>query len=89
MDRVILLHFGGSVNEQFELVGIRFHVLTFEKPSSFNGLVARVNGVMNVGCDVHLYERYDFGGNRLTYVMLPANGLSSDIWSRIEGNTNR
>jgi hypothetical protein len=28
MDRVILLHFGGSVTEQFELVGMRHQVLT-------------------------------------------------------------
>jgi hypothetical protein len=30
MDHVILLHFGGSVSDQFELVGMRSHVLTFE-----------------------------------------------------------
>jgi hypothetical protein len=64
MDRVILLHFGGSVNKQFELVGMRLHVLTFEKPPSFNDLVARVRTVMNVGCDVRLHERYDMGGNK-------------------------
>jgi hypothetical protein len=29
MDRVILLHFGASVIEQFKLVGIRRQVLTF------------------------------------------------------------
>jgi hypothetical protein len=29
MDRVILLHFGGSVTEQVELVGMRRQVLTF------------------------------------------------------------
>jgi hypothetical protein len=52
MDRVILLHFGGSVSEQFELVGMRPHVLMFENPSSFNELVARVRTVMNVGCDM-------------------------------------
>jgi hypothetical protein len=52
MDHVILLHFGGSLNKQFELVGMRPHVLTFEKLSSFNDLVARVKTVMNVGCDV-------------------------------------
>jgi hypothetical protein len=64
LDRVILLHFGGSVNKQFELVGMRLHVLTFEKPPSFNDLVARVRTVMNVGCDVRLHERYDMGGNK-------------------------
>jgi hypothetical protein len=52
MDRVILLYFGGSVNEQFELVDMRPHVLTFEKPQSLNNLVARVRTVMNVGYDV-------------------------------------
>jgi hypothetical protein len=30
MDCVILLHFGGSVIEQFELVGMRCQVLTFQ-----------------------------------------------------------
>jgi hypothetical protein len=65
MDRVILLHFGGSVNKQFELVGMRLHVLMFEKPPSFNDLVARVRTVMNVGCDVRLHERYGMGGNKL------------------------
>jgi hypothetical protein len=50
MDRVILLHYGGSVNEQFKLVGMRPHMLTFEKLPSFNELVARVRAVMNVGC---------------------------------------
>jgi hypothetical protein len=53
MDRVILLQFGGSVNEQFELVGMRPHVLTFKNLSSFNELVARVRAVMNTGCDMH------------------------------------
>jgi hypothetical protein len=47
MDRVIFLQFGGSVNKQFELVGMRPHVLTFENPSSFNELVARVRAVIN------------------------------------------
>jgi hypothetical protein len=40
MDRVILLHFGGSVTEQFELVGMRCQVLTFQNRPSFNDLVA-------------------------------------------------
>jgi hypothetical protein len=35
MDHVILLQFVGSVNEQFELVGMRSHVLMFENPPSF------------------------------------------------------
>jgi hypothetical protein len=71
MDCVILLHFGGSVNEQFELVGMRPHVLTFGNPSSLNDLVARVRIVMNVGCDVRLHRRYYMGGNKPIYVMLP------------------
>jgi hypothetical protein len=71
MDCVILLHFNGLVSEQFELVGMRSHLLTFKKPSSFNELVARVRAVMNVGCDVFLHERYDMGGNRPIHVMLP------------------
>jgi hypothetical protein len=71
MDRVILLHFGGSVNEQFELIGMRPHVLTFEKPPSFNDLVARVRTIMNVVCDVWFHGRYDMGGNIPIYVMLP------------------
>jgi hypothetical protein len=48
MYRVILLHFGGSVSEQFELVGMRPHVLIFAKPSSFDELVARVRAIMNI-----------------------------------------
>jgi hypothetical protein len=71
MDHVILLHFGGSVKEQFELVGMRPHVLMFEKPPSFHDLVARVRTVMNAGCDVRLHGRYDMGHNRPIYVMLP------------------
>jgi hypothetical protein len=76
MDRVILLHFGGSVTLQFELVDMRPHMLTFEKPLSFNELVARVRAVMNIGCDLRLHGRYDMGrggggGNRSIYVMLP------------------
>jgi hypothetical protein len=43
MDRVILLQFGESVNEQFKLVGMRPYMLTFENPSSFNELVVRVS----------------------------------------------
>jgi hypothetical protein len=78
MDRVILSHFDGSVNEQFELVGMRPHMLTFEKPPSFNELVARVKVVMNVGCDVRLHGRYDMGGNIPIYVMLPLG--SKDEW---------
>jgi hypothetical protein len=71
MDRVILLHFGGSVNEQFELVDMRPHVLTFEKLPSLNKLVDRVRPVMNIGCDLRLYMRYDMWCNRPIYVMLP------------------
>jgi hypothetical protein len=61
MDRVILLYFSGSVSEQFKLVGMRPQILTFEKPPSFNKLVVRVRAIMNVGCDLRLYERYDMG----------------------------
>jgi hypothetical protein len=61
MDRAILLYFGGSVSEQFELVGMRPHVLTFEKLHSFNELVARVRAVMNIGCELRLQGRYDMG----------------------------
>jgi hypothetical protein len=71
MDRVILLHFSGSVTEQFKLVGMRHQVLTFQNRPSFNDLVARVRAVMNVGRDVRLHGRYDMGGNRPIYVMLP------------------
>jgi hypothetical protein len=62
MDRVILLHYGGPVSDQFELVGMRPHVLTFEKPHSFNELVVRVRLVMNIGCYLRLHGRYDMGG---------------------------
>jgi hypothetical protein len=70
MDHVILLYFSGSVNEQFELVDIRPHVLMFEKSPSFNDLVATVRTVMNAGCEVRLHGRYDMRGIRLIYVML-------------------
>jgi hypothetical protein len=71
MDCVILLQFGGLVNEQFELVDMRPHVLTFKNPPSFNELVARVRAVMNTGCDLRLHGRYDVGGgNGLIYMML-------------------
>jgi hypothetical protein len=78
MDRAILLYFGGSITEQFELVGMRHQVLTFHNRPSFNDLVARVRTVMNVGCDVHLHGRYDMGSNRPIYVMLPLR--SEDEW---------
>jgi hypothetical protein len=71
MDCIILLQFGGPASEQFQLVGIRPHVLTFEKPPSFNELVARVRAVMNVKCELRLHGRYDMGGNRSIYVKLP------------------
>jgi hypothetical protein len=64
MDRVILLQFSGSINEQFELVGMRLHMFMFENPSSFNELVARVRAVMNTGCDLRLHGRYDMGGQQ-------------------------
>jgi hypothetical protein len=35
MDRVIVLYYGGSVNEQLELIGMRQHVLTFGEPPQF------------------------------------------------------
>jgi hypothetical protein len=63
MDRVILLHFGGSFSDQFELVGMRPHMLTFENPPSFNEMVARVRAVMNIGCDLRLHGRYDMSDN--------------------------
>jgi hypothetical protein len=62
MDRVILLHCGGSLSDQFELVGMRPHVLTFENPPSFNKLVAGVRTFMNVGCDLRLHKKYDMRG---------------------------
>jgi hypothetical protein len=43
---------------------MRSHVLTFENPSSFNELVARVKAVMNTRCDLHLHGRYDMGGQQ-------------------------
>jgi hypothetical protein len=46
-------------------------VLTFEKPSTFNDLVDRVRTIMNVRCDVWLHRRYDMGGNRPIYMMVP------------------
>jgi hypothetical protein len=70
MDHVILLNCGGSFSDQFELVVMTPHDLTFEKPPQFNKLVARVRAVMNVGCDLRLHERYDMGSNRPIYVML-------------------
>jgi hypothetical protein len=77
MDCVILLHFGGLVTEQFELVGMRHQVLTFQNWLSFNDLVARVKTVMNVGYDLCLHGRYDMCGNKPIYVMLP-------LWSKVE-----
>jgi hypothetical protein len=71
MDRIIIFHFGELVSEQFELVGMRPHMLTFAQPHSFNELVARVRAVLNVGCDLRLHGRYAMGGNRPIYVMLP------------------
>jgi hypothetical protein len=70
VDRVILLYFGGPVSEQFKLVGMRPHMLTFKKSPSFNELLARVRAIMHVGCDLILYGRYDMGGNKPIYVML-------------------
>jgi hypothetical protein len=61
MNRIIILYFGGSANEQFELVGMRQHVLTFRKLPSFNELDARVRTFMNVGCELRLHIRYDMG----------------------------
>jgi hypothetical protein len=54
------------------------HMLTFEKSSSFNELIARVRAIMNVGCDLRLHGRYNMGGNRSIYVMLPLG--SKDEW---------
>jgi hypothetical protein len=70
MDCVILLHFDMSVSDQFELVSMRPHMLTFEKSHSFNKMVARVRAVMNIECDMRLHGRYDMGDNRSIYVML-------------------
>jgi hypothetical protein len=78
MDRVILLQFGGSINEQFELGGMRLHVLTFENLPSFNELVARVRAFINTRCDLRLHGMYDMGGNRPIYMMLPLG--SEDEW---------
>jgi hypothetical protein len=61
MDRVILLHFGVSASEKFELAGMRLRVLTFGKLHLFNELVARVSAVMNVECELRLHGRYDMG----------------------------
>jgi hypothetical protein len=78
MDHVIFLHFGGSVTEKFELVGMRRQVVMFQNRPSFNDLVARVRAVMNVGCDMCLHGSYDMGGNRPIYVILLLR--SEDEW---------
>jgi hypothetical protein len=64
MEHVILLQFGGSVSEQFELVCMRPYMLTFVKSPSFNELFARVREVMNVGCELRLHGRYGMGGQQ-------------------------
>jgi hypothetical protein len=66
---VIVLHCGESVSDQFELVDMMSHVLTFEEPPSFNELVARVRAVMNIGCDLRLHGRYDMGGGAIDRFM--------------------
>jgi hypothetical protein len=50
---------------------MRPHMLTFKNSTSFNELVARVRAVMNTGYDLRLHNRYDMGGNRPIYMMLP------------------
>jgi hypothetical protein len=50
---------------------MRRQLFTFHIRPSFNDLVARVRTVMNVGCDVRLHGRYNMGGSRPIYVMLP------------------
>jgi hypothetical protein len=57
---------------------MRPHVLTIEKPPSFNELVDRVRVVMNVGYDLRLHERYDIGDNIPIHVMLSLG--SKDEW---------
>jgi hypothetical protein len=57
---------------------MRSHVLTFENMTSFNELVARVRSDMNTECDLRLHGRYDMGGNKPIYMMLPLG--SEDEW---------
>jgi hypothetical protein len=76
MDHVILLYCGGSGNDQFELVGMKPHMLTFEKQSQFNELVAIVRVVMNVGCDLRLQRRYDMGEGAID--VMPPLGLEDE-----------
>jgi hypothetical protein len=71
MDHVIILHSCGSISDQFVLVGMRPHMLTCKKPSSFNEMVARVRAVLNIGYNLRLHGRYNMGNNRLIYAMLP------------------
>jgi hypothetical protein len=53
-------------------------VSSFEKPPSFNELFAKVRRVMDVGSELRLYGRYNMGGNKPIYVMLPIG--SEDEW---------
>jgi hypothetical protein len=78
MDRVILLHFSGSVGEQIELDGMRPHVLTIAKSHSFNEFAARVRAAMNVEYELMLHGKYDMESNITIYVMLPLG--SEDEW---------
>jgi hypothetical protein len=82
MDSVILLYCSGSVNDQLELIGMRRHALTFEKLPQFNELFGRARSVLNVGCDLRLHGKYDMGGNRPVYIMLPLE--SEDAWKFYE-----
>jgi hypothetical protein len=56
---------------------MRSHVLTFGKLLSFNELVTRVRGVMNVECELRLHGGTTWG-NIPIYVMLPLG--SEDEW---------
>jgi hypothetical protein len=49
MDCVIILYYGGSVNEQFELICMRRHFLTFEKLPQFKELVCRARSSVASG----------------------------------------
>jgi hypothetical protein len=57
---------------------MRPHVLTFENPSLFNELVARVRTYMNIRCDLRLHDKYDMGGKRPIYMILSLR--SEDEW---------
>lgn len=74
MDRLVGIFSGGIVSEKGQFVRMRQQIVRFNRPPAFADLISRVYELFRVErgqCDICLRGRFDAGGKRAHYAILP------------------